>query len=214
VPRHWLIPLLIVALVAAVALYVTADRDRDASTENLEADNPAPSPSAPILTDGEVRAYVSIWPQLKDLGSQIASDVARAAAEGTAFDQQAAGARLRAKRNAILKAAHLAPADWDKLRRRVELVIAAARWQDERPEREKQLAETIADKEALLPQAEKTNRTQIEFEIERLRAQIGAPGPAIAESDLALVRSYWAQLDPIALRSPAPMPSGGVSRTR
>jgi hypothetical protein len=211
-PRHWLIPLLVVGLVAAVVLYVTADSGSGAAQTTGGASDPVPA--RPTLADGEVRAYIAIWPRLKDLGAQIAPEVAKAAAEGRTFDGQAARERLRAKRNALMKAHHLSPADWDDLRRRVEHVVAAIRWENERPEREQGLAEAIAEKEAMLPGAEKTHRKQIEFEIERLRAQLDAPGPELAEADLNLIRSYWAQLDPMVLRSPAPMPAGGVSRSR
>lgn len=210
--RPWIVSFVVVALCVGTVLWVwrddAADRRAREPVPGAGSDTPA-GPARPILTENDVRAYLDVYARVQD---SLGRSVQEAARSGQAMDGERFGAEMSANVASWLKPYHLSLADWDGLRERVGFVVDCERWERDRPERERQLRETIETKKAALEAATTdTERETLRREIERFEGQFGAKAGPVADADLELVRSFWAELDRVAPRTALQRGSG--SRT-
>ena len=213
--RPWIVSFVVVALCVGAVLWLWRD-DPARDSARLAAggaDTPASTaPQGPLLTEPDVRAYLDVYPRIQDALGRMGRTMQEATARGKVLDTERLGAEMRADVANWLKPHHLTLQDWDDVRRRVEFVVDCERWERDRPDRERELRDTIDRKRAALAGASTdAERNVLQAEIERFEAQFGVQAPAVAEEDLRLVRSFWAELDRVAVRSPTQRSPGSSS---
>jgi hypothetical protein len=189
VVRVWAISGLLVALVVAGILVF-----RDGPSPKPD---PAPQgrPAVPSpLTEQEVRTYIAVWPQL----NRIMADVVLKMDPGRGgVNEEEMGRQAQAATEVVLVDHHLTHETWILLRRRVEHAVDVVRWREEGTERNTRLDAQIQQKESLLRLAKEESRAALEADIEALKAQRADLGPVLSQHDVALVKSFWKDLDRI-----------------
>ena len=201
--RPWILSFLVVALGVGTVLWMWDADPAARSTHDAPETTPA-APAGPILDEAAVRAYLDVYPRIQNSLGRMGRNMQEAARQGKTLDTERIGAEMRAQVESWLRPHHLTPQDFDDVRRRVEFVVDCERWERERPERERDLRETIDGKRSALEAATTDKeRETLRAEIDRFESQFGVQAPPVSERDLALVRSFWAELDRIAVRSPS-----------
>jgi hypothetical protein len=198
VARVWLTCFVVTALVVG-GVIVFQNRAPKADGAQLRE---APTP----LTEDEIRTYIAVMPEiqriLQDVGAEVQAERRRT---GGQFDEAAFGVKSRSAVDALLEKYHLTEETWDKLSKRVEYVVEAIRFVEEREEARPRIEEQITMKKALLANlGKKEDRDQLEKEIEGLEKSLTYEGPPVRQADIDLARQYWRTLDPACPRRTPP----------
>jgi len=191
--RVWIVSGLVVALVVTAILYFTGD--------------PAPGDTGPAarrppskaLTEAEVRRYLEIWPGINAILQKVAEQYIRQRTKEYEPKIDASGYV-----SDYLFQHNMTMADWDRLKDRVEYVVFAIRYRENRGEVDAGIRERIRQKETLLKAATGEMRKKLEADLEEERAKLEREPPPAHPEDLELVRSFWADLDPLVPEHGAP----------
>ena len=199
-PRIWLTCALATAVVVVAVILVT-------NRPEAEANGDGPPKPPPPLTEQEVRTYIEIMPQIRQMFGDLAMEFQRerVANDGKA-DETAFQIKSQAQVDALLESRHLTRETWDKVRKRVEYAVDAVRAVPQLLEARPQIEEKIALKKALLAKlARADERAMIEKEIKDLEGLLEGKGPPLLDQDRDLVGQYWRALDEaVPQRGPGP----------
>ena len=182
--KVWLVSALVVGSLVAGILLLTHEPELG-ENGSTAAERP-PSP----LTDAEVRSYMTVQVGLRRIMAEMASNFGTGGAK--------AG---KAKVETHLRRNHLDAQSWEKLRRRVEYVVDVIRWEQASESRLHEIDREIKKNEGLLEAATSEEmKKKLRETIANVKAQRDAKARPVNDSDRAVAKKYWNDLDKLAPR--------------
>jgi len=187
--RVWIACAVVVGLLVAGLLVWTRE----------EPQKPAPRrpQSRPTLTEGDVRTYIAVQPEMDRLYREMATRFQQGRVSGN-VDPQAIGQAIQARRDALLASHHLSPEAWTDLSERVEYVVEVVRAEKSAAARKEEIEKELALKRDLLKLAGEESRATLQADIDKLERDLAWEGPPLHDADRELVLGFWGNLDPLA----------------
>lgn len=182
--KVWIVSALVVAAVVAGILLLTNDAAMGGGNGAATGRPPVP------LNDAEVRKY-----------KRVQADILRIIDAATREFIETGTSAGRARVETLLRRNKLDPDMWETLRNRVEFVVDVIRWEQSSAERTADMERRIQKARDLLAAARsEAMKTKHRRDIAILERQRDARVRPINDSDRAVVKKHWNDLDRLVPR--------------